>query len=146
MKRLLIRRLELCSAVILSKIVSYLADTPQIPPTDIFAWTDSQVVLAWLQGNPRCFKPFVGNRIAEISEALPVGCWHHIRGTENPIDCASRGMFLSQLAQYKLWWHGPQWLRKKVIGWAPGTKFLEHPIPSEEKELYIAKRCSCSTG
>ena len=134
-KRLSIPRLELCSGVILSKVLSHVADVLQIPSTNIFAWTDSQVVLAWLKGNPRRFKPFVGNRIAEISEALPVGCWRHVRGTENPADCASRGMFPSQLAQHDLWWHGPQWLKDEVKGWAPDVEFPEHPIPSEEKEL-----------
>ena len=63
-KRLSIPHLKLCSAVILSKILSHVANTLAIPHTNIYAWTDSRVVLGWLQGNPRRFKPFVGNRIA----------------------------------------------------------------------------------
>ena len=31
-------------------------------------WTDSSIVLHWLLGNPKRFKTFVGNRVAEITE------------------------------------------------------------------------------
>ena len=120
-------RLELCSRVILSKVLSHMADTIR---NTIYA-----VVLGWLPGNPKRFKPFVGNKVAEISEPIPVGCWRHYLDTENPEDCASRGMFLSQLAQYELWWHAYHWLNKSVEGWPSETEFPEHPIPSGEKEL-----------
>ena len=71
-KRLTIPRLELCSAVILSKLLGHVANTLAIPPTNIYAWSDSQVVLGWLQGNPRRFKPFVGNRIAVVGAMFRV--------------------------------------------------------------------------
>ena len=138
LKRLSIPRLELCSAVLLSNLLGHVADTLEIPSQNIYAWTDSQVVLGWLRGNPRRFKPFVGNRIAELSEVIPVGCWHHVPGVDNPADCASRGMFPSQLAQFELWWYGPPWLKNNVKGWGPPSskiEFPEHPIPSEEREL-----------
>ena len=51
-KRLSIPRLELCSGVVLSKILSHVADTLEIPSANVFAWTDSQVVLGWLLGEP----------------------------------------------------------------------------------------------
>ena len=51
-KRLSIPRLELCGGVVLSKILSHVADTLEIPSANVFAWTDSQVVLGWLQGKP----------------------------------------------------------------------------------------------
>ena len=77
----------------------------------------------------------IGNRVADILETRPVGCWHHVRGTENPADCASRGMFPSLLAQYELWWHGPLWLKIVWRDGPPETEFPEHPIPYEEKDL-----------
>ena len=87
-KRLSIPRLELYSTVILSKLLSHVANTLAIPHTNIYAWTDSRVVLGWLQGNSRQFKPFVGNRIAEISEMIPSGCRRYVQGIDNPADCA----------------------------------------------------------
>ena len=114
-KRLSIPRLELCGGVILAKLLSHVSKVLDIPCTNIFAWTDSRVILGWLEGNPRRFLPFVGNRVAEIMEAIPVGCWRHVNGTENLVDCASRGLFPSELTKHDLWWQGPQWLKNKVV-------------------------------
>ncbi len=38
---------------------------------------------------PRRFKVYVGNRTAD--------CWSHVVSEENPADCASRGLFPSEL-------------------------------------------------
>ena len=101
-----------------------------------FAWTDSCVVLGWLQGNPRRFKTFVGNRITEILDAIPIECWRHVHETVNPADCASTGMFPVLLTQHDLWWCGPPWLREPIEQWeASIIDFPEHPIPSEERQL-----------
>ena len=43
--------------------LQHISNTLNIAPEDIYAWTDSLVVLSWLQGNPRRFKTFVGNRV-----------------------------------------------------------------------------------
>ena len=145
-KRLTIPRLELCSGVVLSKLLDQVANTLAIPFTNIYAWTDSRVVLGWLRGNPRRFKPFVGNRIAEISELIPSGCWRHVQGVDNPADCASRGIFPSQLAGYEPWWCGPRWLGYTAENWDANEEYPEHPIPSEERDLpliALATQPSC---
>ena len=38
---------------------------------------------------------------------IPNAQWRHFPGTENPSDCASRGLLTSQLKKHNLWWHGP---------------------------------------
>ena len=55
-KHLSIPRLELCSGVILSKVLSHVDDTLLIPSTDIFAWTDSQVVIRMATGESEAFQ------------------------------------------------------------------------------------------
>ena len=62
-KKLTIPKLELCGAKILTKLLITVKNVLGIPSKDIHAWTDSSIVLSWLDGNPRDFKPFVSNRV-----------------------------------------------------------------------------------
>ena len=75
--------------------------------SNIYAWTDSTIVLNWLVGNPRRFKTYVGNRVSAIIDLIPPERWNHVPRIENPADCASRGLFPSELLVHDLWWHGP---------------------------------------
>ena len=36
--------------------------------------------------------------------------WDHVNGTENPADCAFRGLFPMELVNHDLWLNGPEWL------------------------------------
>ena len=60
--------------------------------------TDSTVVLNGLDGNPRRFQTFVGNRVACIMELIPSNHWRHVRDQENPADYASR------VCSLRSWW------------------------------------------
>ena len=70
----------------------------------------SMIVLSWLIGNPRRFKTYVGNRVSSIMDWIPPDRWSHVGITENPADCASRGLLPSELVHNELWWKGPPWL------------------------------------
>ena len=105
-KRQTIPRLELCGALLLAKLLDHARKVLKIPLMDCRAWTDSTVVLSWLTGNPRRFKTFVGNRVSQIIDSIPPDRWKHVAGIENPADCASRGMYPSELIEHRLWWDG----------------------------------------
>ena len=47
-KRLTIPRLELCEAVIVTKLLSHAAKILNIPTKQVYDWSDSVVVLSWL--------------------------------------------------------------------------------------------------
>ena len=49
-------------------------------------------------------------RVAKIQSVLPRERWGHVKGTENPADCSSRGILPSELPSRSLWWSGPAWL------------------------------------
>jgi hypothetical protein len=67
-KRLTIPRLELCGANLLAQILHHCKEVFSLPLKDIFAWTDSTIVLNWLVGSPRRFKTYVGNRVSSIMQ------------------------------------------------------------------------------
>ena len=90
-------------------------------------------VNSWLRGNPRRFKPFVGNRVAEVMELIPPDRWQHVPGKTNPADCASRGLYPSELVRQNSWWNGPSWLHDSPSKWPVLLELIEKPEPSEEK-------------
>ena len=106
-KRLSIPPLELCGAQVLARLLQHVKDMLQVPLSDIYAWTDSTIVLSWLEGNPRRFKTYVGNRISAMVEQFPLDRWNHFVGSENPADCACHGILPAELLYHKLWWSSP---------------------------------------
>ena len=134
-KRLSIPRLELCGAQVLAQLLQHIKDVFQLPMPNIFAWTDSTIVLSWLTGNPRRFKTFVGNRVSFIIDQIPPDCWNHVAGAENPADCASRGLLPTELLEHALWWNGPPWLRLAPCNWPKRSSISADSLPEEEREV-----------
>ena len=103
-------RTELVAAVLLTKLLNNIAAVLEIPLDNIIAWTDSSTVFAWLDGRQRNQDRFVSNRVAYILQHTNPATWKHVPGTDNPADCASRGMDPEKLLHHALWWQGPLWL------------------------------------
>lgn len=74
-----------------------------------FFWTDSQVVLAYLNNDIRRFHVLVANRIQKIKDRCSVKDWRHVSSEENPADHASRGLPVKDLLSSN-WFTGPQFL------------------------------------
>ncbi len=102
-KRLSIPRLELCGAYVLARLLHYVRQVLEVPLSHVHAWTDSTIVLNWLDGSPKRFKTYVGNRISTIVVLIPPERWNHVSGLDNPADCASRGLSPSELLEYPIW-------------------------------------------
>ncbi|XP_015915017.2 uncharacterized protein [Parasteatoda tepidariorum] len=109
-KSLTIPRLELCAAVLLSKLVKRVVAALKLETVEIYLWTDSMIVLAWLQKEPIDLKTFVQNRVATIQELFPNQRWRHVPTDENPADLVSRGVDPDKLPHNNLWFHGPMFL------------------------------------
>ena len=65
-------------------------------------------------GVTKDWKPFVHNRVQEIRELVPIDCWHHCSGRDNPADIPTRGVTPLELVKSSLWWHGPPWLGEET--------------------------------
>ena len=105
-------RLELCGAQLLSKIMCTVANALSISTSDLYAWSDSTVVLCWLSTTPVKLKSYICNRVIDIIKWIPAMQWRHVPTTENPADVASRGVSPGALIGHSLWWKGPQWLQQ----------------------------------
>lgn len=75
-----------------------------------YCWSDSQIVLKWLDKSSSDLKTYVANRIANIqtkSETIKIN-WNWIAGLQNPADLISRGTTIEELYKEQKWWHGPE--------------------------------------
>ncbi|XP_044574113.1 uncharacterized protein LOC123258307 [Drosophila ananassae] len=106
-------RLELCGALLLSQLLQSIKAGLMNNDVTIYAWSDSTIVLSWLSYLPAQLNTFVGNRTSEILETIPKHAWRHVDSKSNPADCASRGLGVSELIDFQLWWKGPSWPRDK---------------------------------
>ncbi|GFT84339.1 uncharacterized protein TNCV_1609741 [Trichonephila clavipes] len=88
-KSLTIPRLELCAAVLLAKLVKRVVAALQLETAELYLWSDSMIVLAWLRKEPMDLKTFVQNRVAKIQELYPNQLWRHV-----PSDQKSRRLSL----------------------------------------------------
>ena len=135
LKKLSMPRLELCGAYVLSKLIHQVRKALNITLDQVHVWTDSTIVLHWLDGSPRRLKTFVGNRIASILELVPTQSWRHVPSGENPADIASRGLLPKDLVNCNLWWNGPHWLHGHP------TIYPEQPLhiqPHKDIELKVS--------
>ena len=104
-----IPRLELLAAQLLAIVLSYVSKMYDVPADEIFAWTDSEIVLYWLCRPPAAWKTFVSHWVAEIQQAVTSNKRHHVRSQDNPTDLISHGVQPKALADSVLWWDGPDW-------------------------------------
>ncbi|GFW22530.1 integrase catalytic domain-containing protein [Trichonephila clavipes] len=109
-KSLTIPRLELCATVLLAKLVKRVVAALQLETAEVYLWSDSMIVLAWLRKEPMDLKTFVQNRVAKIQELYPNQLWRHVPSDQNPADLVSRGVDPEKLLQQNLWFNGPTFL------------------------------------
>lgn len=102
-----IPRLELCAALLLTKLYKKVATGLDSSHSTVFAWTDSKICLSWLASQPSKWSTFVAHRVSEIQKVIPFQHWAHVPTDQNPADLATRGMSMFDLANSQLWWHGP---------------------------------------
>ncbi|GFW24684.1 integrase catalytic domain-containing protein [Trichonephila clavipes] len=106
-------QLELCAAVLLAKLMKRVETALQMKTPPVYLWSDSTIVLAWIQKEPNLLKTFVANRVATIQHLINAEQWHHVSSEQNPADLVSRGLDPSSLLNNSLWWNGPKFLTTK---------------------------------
>ena len=112
-----IPRLELTAATLTVKLAVQLRKELDVEIHEEVFWTDSKVVLGYIQNTTKWFKIFVANHIHQIKGNSDVLQWHYIPTKENPADNCSRGLNMKQNNNVKKWFHGPAFLWKPEITW-----------------------------
>ena len=128
-----IPRLELIAAVMVASLSSNIQSSlSHLKITAVHGWSDSTVVLRWLQGNGT-YKQFVQNRLDHINSKPPIQ-WHYVSTDEHPADIESRGCNTNKLP--KTWLEGPAWLQNKD-NWSKQKEIV--PTKKSEEEAKLLK-------
>lgn len=112
-----IPRLELCGALVLTQLYQTSINVFTIPISQVYMWTDSTIVLNWLQKSPQTLKIFEANRVEKIQKLGPNVIWKHVQTHHNPADALSRGQFPKDFELNSSWFSGPDWLSKSDNFW-----------------------------
>ncbi|XP_028413601.1 uncharacterized protein LOC114536441 [Dendronephthya gigantea] len=110
LKLVSIPRLELTAAVISVNVTQQLSRDLDYDVDANTYYSDSTVVLGYIQNDARRFHVYVGNRVQAIRSKTSPQSWHHVRGKENPADIASRSATPKELLDTPTWLNGPEFL------------------------------------
>ncbi|XP_023808300.1 uncharacterized protein LOC105355630 isoform X2 [Oryzias latipes] len=136
-----IPRLELTAAVISVKTSNVLREELGYTDIEEYFWTDSKVVIGYLNNEARRFHTFVANRIQKIHLHTNKEQWRYVPTDQNPADYASRGLSINELMSSD-WFTGPSFLWRKKI------RIFEEVIsdlPLGDPEVKVAQALSTET-
>lgn len=108
-------RLELCGFLLLARLCHKLISIVDINLSRVVLWTDSKIVLCWLNSTPDRWTTFVSNRVSEIQELTSNFQLHHVSSADNPADHISRGLDPVALSHCEPWWNGPRFLNDSSL-------------------------------
>lgn len=128
LRKISLPRLELCAAVLLSELMLKIKNSLNYNVSSIYYWSDSKIVICWINSSCQQWQTFVANRIATIQRTSNPRDWLHVKSDQNPADLITRGMKPSQIKAAQLWWNGPSWLSQNQTNW---------PINDNEPDLNL---------
>ena len=128
-RRQTIPQLELRGAVLGLRTSSEVGNALDIPVAEHTFWTDSMNVLGWIRSHSRRFKVDIGNRVSELQNATKPSQWRHVPGKQNPADKGTRGLPAKELAEDRVWWHGPAFLSQQPDVWPPEKSASTEGLP-----------------
>lgn len=131
---------------LLVKLVTKVKSILNIKLEGSMFWTDSTIVLSWLNSEPSRWSTFVANRTAMIQTLSSPTDWRHVPSRLNPADLASRGVYRQDLQDCSLWCEGPEFLKYDETSW-PLLKSVTpcNNAMNEEKTKQITSHVQIST-
>jgi Pao retrotransposon peptidase. len=116
-KEITIPRAELCGALMLATLYREVLPAFHFKTAKTVFWTDSTIVLQWLNKSPDTLKIFESNRVSKIQTLTDIQQWRYIPTKCNPADALSRGQLPSEFLKNRLWFDGPSWLQNHERTW-----------------------------
>lgn len=124
-----------------AKLLSYVHEllSPLEEIQNMYAWTDSLTAMSWIQLSPHRWSTFIGNRTSQLQSLTSPSIWRYVPTADNPVDCASRGLYPAGLLQHPLWWTGPAYLKNPPNTW---TSFVPCSPETNSDITHEARKCT----
>ncbi|XP_062618752.1 uncharacterized protein LOC134280361 [Saccostrea cucullata] len=135
-----IPRLELCAAVLASQLKSTILNNLDVEIAATTLYSDSKVVLGYINNERRRFYIYVGNRVERIRQATSSHEWEYCPTDQNPADIATRSIKPCDLQESR-WLCGPHFLRnmkeEKCNPSEPGNPTDRFPLVDVEQDKEV---------
>ena len=139
LKRQTIVRIELCGAVLASRLAKFLKREMDLQFEAIMFLVDSEIVRSMIQKESYGFNTFAAVRVGEIQENSNPSDWYWVEGKHNAADCITRGKKPSQLGEHSVWQEGPEFLRSPMEEW-PVRQTALRDLP-ERNQVVLTLTC-----
>jgi len=129
-KTVSIPRLELAAAAVSVRVADVLKNELDYERIEEFYWTDSKVVLGFINNESRRFHVYVANRVQLIRDYTSPAQWQYVESASNPADEGSRGLNASDFLQKSQWINGPGFLWQSENHWPKQGSYEDEIDPS----------------
>ena len=129
-----IPRLELCATVLASQAVHKIEKEIDMETDEITFYTDSKVILGYIQNESRRFYVYVAKRVQTIRKISSPKQWKYVNMSENPADLSTRRLNAESLAGSN-WLTGPSFLRDPTGTAAAEDEEEEIPLNEDDPEV-----------
>ncbi|XP_061193706.1 uncharacterized protein LOC133201933 [Saccostrea echinata] len=102
-------RLELCAALLAVDVAEIVNIHLSIKFITTKFYSDSMIVLGYINNQTRRFYNYVANRVERILRTSNPSQWNYVKSAENPADLGTRGLNSAQNL-YQEWLRGPEFL------------------------------------
>eukprot|EP00794_Sanderia_malayensis_P004327 gene4327-4900_t len=130
-----IPRLELCAAVLAVEMKEAIVKEIDIEFDDIRIYTDSRVVLGYINNTSRRFYTYVANRVSRIRQSTHPNQWNYVHTSDNPADLATRPNSATELSASN-WFEGPAFLNQTSDSHDSIEKEFSLVEPNADIEVY----------
>lgn len=111
-------------------------------PLKVFFYSDSKVVLAWIQRDPIKLNPYVANRITKIQNLTNKCSWLYIDSKNNPADYISKGISPHQIKNMDSCFKGTDDLSKTEFSHNSQLEITDpFPLPELKVNVMVQQIC-----
>lgn len=126
-----ISMLELCAAVLAVKVAESIQRNLDHPLDNLQFYSDSKVVLGYINNQTTRFYVNVANRVHRIRKSTIPEQWKYVPTQKNPADLATRPILADNLKN-SLWYSGPQGFLDEAYLLTDNSYRLVNPVKDKE--------------